>query len=95
MLAAGLLAEVEALAPRLGVTAAQAVGYRELLAVVRGEWTLEYATRRAVDATTSLARRQRTFHRRDPRVRWLQWDDDAAAVTAAAEAALEEAGWTS
>lgn len=95
MLAAGLVAEVERLAPRLGVTAAQAVGYRELLAVVRGEWTLEQATRRAVDATTSLARRQRTFHRRDPRVRWLQWDDDAAALAEQAAAVLEEAGWTS
>jgi tRNA dimethylallyltransferase len=95
MLAAGLVAEVEALAPRLGVTAAQAVGYREILRVVRKEWSLEDAVRRAVDATTSLARRQRTFHRRDPRVRWLRWDDDDAVMTTDAVAVLEEAGWTS
>jgi tRNA dimethylallyltransferase len=95
MMAAGLLAEVEALAPRLGVTAAQAVGYRELLAVVRGEWGLDHAVRRAVDATTSLARRQRTFHRRDPRLRWLQWDDDEAGMATQAASALEEVGWTS
>jgi tRNA dimethylallyltransferase len=95
MVAAGLLAEVEALAPRLGVTARQAVGYRELLAVVKGDWDLDHAIRRAVDATTALARRQRTFHRRDPRVRWLQWDDDEAGMAAQAAAVLEEAGWTS
>jgi tRNA dimethylallyltransferase len=94
MLEAGLLAEVESMSHRLGVTAAQAVGYRELLEVVRGEWTLERGARRAIDATTALARRQRTFHRRDPRVRWLEWDDETV-LTARAAAALEEAGWTS
>jgi len=95
MLAAGLLAEVAALAPRIGVTAGQGVGYRELLAVVRGEWTLEYATRRAIDASTALGRRQRTFHRRDPRIRWLEWEDDESSLVAQAMAVLEEAGWTS
>ena len=95
MLAAGLFDEVLALAPRLGLTAAQGVGYRELLAVVRGDWTLEFATRRAIEATTSLARRQRTFHRRDPRIRWLEWEDDEAAPVAQAATALEEAGWSS
>lgn len=94
MLDAGLLAEVEALAPRVGVTAAQAVGYRELLAVVRGEEGLDSACKRAVEATTALARRQRTFHRRDPRVKWLEWDDEAALADRAG-AVLEEAGWTS
>ena len=94
MLAAGLQSEVELLAPRLGVTAAQGVGYRELLRVVRGEWTLDQATRAAIAATASLARRQRTFHRRDPRVRWLEWDDETALV-AAATRVLEEAGWSS
>ena len=95
MLAAGLLDEVSGLAPRLGVTAAQGVGYRELLGVVAGEWDLATGRRRAVSATTALARRQRTFHRRDPRIRWLEWDDDPAPLVARAAAALEEAGWTS
>jgi tRNA A37 N6-isopentenylltransferase MiaA len=65
-----------------------------MLDVVRGVWSLESATGRAIDATTSLARRQRTFHRRDPRVRWLEWDDEAA-LAAHAAAEFEEAGWTS
>jgi tRNA dimethylallyltransferase len=95
MLGAGLLGEVRSLAPRLGPTARHAVGYRQLVPVVSGEWTEAEGRRRAVDATTALARRQRTFFRRDPRIRWLEWDDDPERRADAAQAALEEAGWTS
>ncbi len=95
MLAAGLLEEVQRLVPRLGRTAAQAVGYKELLPVVRGEASLEEGRARAVSATRSLAGRQRTFFRRDPRIRWLEWHDEPARRAAAARAAFEEAGWTS
>ena len=95
MLAAGLLEEVRRLAPRLGRTAAQAVGYKELLPVVRGEISPEEGRARAVSATRALAGRQRTFFRRDPRIRWLEWHDDPARRAAAARAAFEEAGWTS
>lgn len=95
MLDAGLLIEVEALAPSLGATAAQAAGYRQLLPVVAGEWSLEEGRRRAVDATRALAGRQRTFFGRDPRLRPLQWHDDAERRAAGLLAALEEAGWTS
>mgnify|MGYP001053873546 CR=1 FL=1 len=76
MLAAGLLDEVRRLAPVLGVTAAQAVGYKELLPVVRGEASLEAGRDAAMAATWRLAGRQRTFFRRDPRIRWQEWDDD-------------------
>ena len=95
MLAAGLLKEVTRLAPRLGPTASQGVGYRELLRVVSGEWELDVAVSRAIGATIDLARRQRTFHRRDPRIKWLQWDDEPGAMASAAATQLEEAGWTS
>ncbi len=95
MLDAGLVAEVAGLAPRLGPTAREAVGYRELMDHVRGETTLERARAVAIRATTSLAGRQRTFFRRDPRILWLPWQDDTAARIAAAIAALEGAGWTS
>lgn len=95
MLEAGLLEEVTRLAPRLGVTASAAVGYRQLLPVVRGEWNIGRGRARAIHATRALARRQRTFFRRDPRVRWLEWDDESGSMAARAGAALEEAGWTS
>lgn len=95
MLAAGLLEEVRRLAPVLGVTAAQAVGYKELLPVVRGEASLDSGRDAAVAATWRLAGRQRTFFRRDPRIRWQEWDDDPRRRASAAGAALEEAGWSS
>jgi tRNA A37 N6-isopentenylltransferase MiaA len=47
----------------------------------------------------ALAKRQRTFFRRDPRVRWIPWHDgadrraDAAVETATT--ALEEMAWNS
>lgn len=96
MLDAGLLDEVEALAPRLGRTARQAVGYKELLPVVRGEASIEDGRATAIQATLGLAKRQRTFFRRDPRIRWLAWHDDADERTFEAHRALEEAEtWTS
>lgn len=95
MLGAGLLEEVRRLAPVLGRTAAQAVGYRQLLPVIRGEIALAEGRRRAIAATRALAGRQRTFFRRDPRIRWVQWHDDPVARLAVVRQALEEAGWSS
>ena len=76
MLEAGLPAEVAGLAGRLGRTARQAVGYKELLPAVAGERTLDEARKDAIGATVAVAGNQRTYFRRDPRIRWLQWDDD-------------------
>lgn len=95
MLAAGLLEEVRGLAPTLGPTASQAVGYKQLLPVIRGEASLEEGRARALSATRALAGRQRTFFRRDPRLHRLEWHDDPERRAAGARAAFEEAGWTS
>lgn len=78
MLDAGFLDEVDRLDSRLGRTARQAVGYRQLLPVVRGECGLEPGVEAARRATVSLARRQRTYFRRDPRIEWIEWSDDPA-----------------
>lgn len=90
MLADGLLDEVERLAPRLGRNAAQAVGYRQLLPVVAGDRTVEVGTEEAIRATTALAKRQRTFFGRDPRIVWLPWSDEVDDRLAAAVAVIEE-----
>ena len=61
----------------IGHTAAQALGYRELLAHVRaleaGESrpTIEEAITTAVSRTRQFARRQRSWFRRDPRITWV------------------------
>lgn len=80
-LAAGFLDEVRSLARRpagLSRTATQALGYRELLAHVAGEVSLDAAVDLAVRRTRQFARRQRAWFRRDPRIEWL----DASAGTA-------------
>jgi tRNA dimethylallyltransferase len=71
MLAAGLYEEVAGLEGSMGRTASLAVGYRELARAVRGEATLEEAVAAVKRSTLALARRQRTWFRRDPRVEWI------------------------
>ena len=90
MVREGLLEEVAGLDGRLGRNASQAVGYKQLLPVVRGEVPLEEGLRRAESATLGLARRQRTFFRRDPRIRWLSWEDDPGRMCRAARRLLAE-----
>jgi tRNA dimethylallyltransferase len=76
MMAEGLLEEVAGLAESLGPTAAEAVGYKQLLPVVSGVTSVEQGSADARQATMSLAKRQRTYFRRDPRVEWVPWVSD-------------------
>ncbi|MEA2687208.1 MAG: tRNA dimethylallyltransferase, partial [Actinomycetota bacterium] len=69
---AGFLDEVRALpTDGLSRTAAQALGYRELLAHLNGDLTLDAAIAEAIRRTRAFARRQRSWFRRDPRITWL------------------------
>lgn len=79
----GLLAEVQALAARpagLSRTARQALGYKELLEHVEQGVALSDCVRRAIDRTRAYARRQRSWLRRDPRIRWVQRGEDPLEV---------------
>lgn len=78
MMRSGLLEEVAALEGRMGRNASRAVGYRQLVPVVRGELDPERGKEDTIRATLALARRQRTYFGKDPRIRWLRWDDDPA-----------------
>lgn len=74
----GLVAEVERLLDEGladGVTAARAIGYAEVRAVLAGEMTLDQAHERIVIATRRFARRQDGWFRKDPRVHWIRFDD--------------------
>ena len=61
-------------------TARQALGYRELFEHVAGACSLDEAVALAVRRTRRFARRQRSWFRRDPRIRWLRADDPAELV---------------
>jgi tRNA dimethylallyltransferase len=70
MMAAGLLDEVRRLQPRLGPTARQALGYRELLAHLEDGAPLEGAVQAIVTRTRAFSVRQRRWFGRDPRICW-------------------------
>jgi len=78
----GLLEEVRALrdAPGgLSRTARQAVGYRELLRHLEDDVDLEQCVGDAITQSKRLARRQRSWFSRDPRIEWFDDPDLAAA----------------
>ena len=71
MLADGLLDEVARLLAagyRGALTAAQAIGYKELVPVLDGSGDLENAVAAIKQATRRYAKRQLTWFRADPRV---------------------------
>ncbi|MDA0643755.1 tRNA (adenosine(37)-N6)-dimethylallyltransferase MiaA [Nonomuraea ferruginea] len=78
MWAAGLVGEVRELLGRglaEGRTAGRALGYAQVIRHLEGEWSEEEAFAETVRATRRFARRQESWFRRDPRVRWLPYDD--------------------
>jgi tRNA dimethylallyltransferase len=74
MFEAGLVDEVRGLLGRglaRGRTARAALGYRQVLAALQGETTLAEAADATAAATRRFVRRQRSWFRRDHRIRWL------------------------
>ena len=83
MMLDGFLAEVEALAARgMSRTARQALGYRDLLAHLDGECSLDAAVEQTVVRTRQFAVRQLRWFQRDPRVRWVDVEHDPVAEAA-------------
>jgi tRNA dimethylallyltransferase len=58
-----------------GRTAPRAIGYREVVAHLRGELTRDEARERTAQATRRFARRQDSWFRKDPRIVWIRYDD--------------------
>lgn len=85
MMAAGFLAEVQNLHARgdlhPGLPAIRAVGYRQLWAHLDGEYGLDEAVRKSITATRRLAKRQMTWLKTEPALRW-QPDSSQARGTA-------------
>ena len=76
MLADGLEDEARrVLAMDGGATALQAIGYKELAPYLAGECSRDAAVERLRQATRHYAKRQLTWFRRDPRIRWLYPDE--------------------
>jgi tRNA dimethylallyltransferase len=91
MFAAGLVDETRGLLAqglREGRTASRALGYQQVVAALDGEGDLGSAAAETVRATRRFVRRQRSWFRRDPRIRWL--DGDAPDLLARARATLPD-----
>jgi tRNA dimethylallyltransferase len=87
MLADGWLDETRALLDRFGElskTAAEATGYAELTAHLRGEMSLDDAAEQIKIATRQLARRQMKWFRRFEHVNWIAGDQPLDALLSAA-----------
>jgi tRNA dimethylallyltransferase len=86
MIASGLLGEVETLLAAgygTALTATQAIGYKELVAVLTEGTPLDEAVDAIKRATRRYAKRQLTWFGADPRVSWL----DVTALSSAESAA--------
>ena len=68
------------------------IGYRELRAVLRGEIALEKARESIQQATRRYAKRQLTWFRKEPGVRWFSGFGDYANVQASVFEWLQTAG---
>ncbi|MDD6024112.1 MAG: tRNA (adenosine(37)-N6)-dimethylallyltransferase MiaA [Oscillospiraceae bacterium] len=72
MLEEGLLEEVQGLLSRdYRNTALQAIGYKELIPVLRGEDTLSHAKEKIQQESRRYAKRQLTWFRKNPNIHWI------------------------
>ncbi|WP_418561184.1 tRNA (adenosine(37)-N6)-dimethylallyltransferase MiaA [Rikenella microfusus] len=86
MVSDGLEAEARALYPYRTLNALQTVGYREFFDYFEGRTSYEEAVSLIKRNSRRYAKRQLTWFRRDPEIRWFgPWDD--AAIIAHANAA--------
>ena len=85
MVKAGLVEEIQALLDR-GVsretTAMQAIGYKEFLAAMAGEATLEEAIDEVKLRSRQYAKRQLTWLRRNSAICWIHWEKERDFVRA-------------
>lgn len=76
MMAAGLEAEARTLYPHRALNSLQTVGYRELFDYFDGRTTREEAIELIKRNSRRYAKRQMTWFRRDPEIRWFAPDED-------------------
>lgn len=77
MFDSGLVHEVQCLLDsgfREGLTAPQAIGYKEVVSYIDGDISLDEAKDLIKVATHRYAKRQRTWFRKDPRIKWIDAD---------------------
>ena len=74
MMKKGLLKEAEALYPMRELNALNTVGYKEIFEYINGRWSLDEAIERIKGNTRRYARKQLTWYKKDPQIRWFHPD---------------------
>ncbi|MGA2753035.1 MAG: tRNA (adenosine(37)-N6)-dimethylallyltransferase MiaA [Terracidiphilus sp.] len=92
MFAAGLVEETRGLLEHYGpVKALDSLGYKQARGVLDGTMSLEDAIKEAQQGHRNYAKRQMTWFRREPEVRWIEGLGDAAETARAAAELVESA----
>ena len=83
----GLIEETRTLLEQYGsIQPLKSLGYLQARAVLDGSMTLEQATADAQQGHRNYAKRQLTWFRREPEVRWIEnFGDDPTTIDAAIE----------
>lgn len=71
----GLLDEARSLYPYRELNALNTVGYKELFQYFDGNWTLDYAKQMIQQNTRHYAKKQITWFKRDPEIKWIETSD--------------------
>ena len=74
MMQRGLLKEAESMYPLRHLNALNTVGYKELFEHFNGRWSLDEAVERIKGNTRRYARKQLTWYKKDPQIRWFHPD---------------------
>jgi tRNA dimethylallyltransferase len=85
MMQQGLLEEARKVYPYKHLNALNTVGYKELFKYFDGEWTLDFAIEKIKRNTRVYARKQMTWFKRDPEIRWFHPDQEELILNAIRE----------
>ena len=77
MVEAGLIEEARSVLPFRHLNALNTVGYKELFQYFDGQWTLDFALEKIRRNTRVYAKKQLTWFKKDPDVRWVNLDEEA------------------
>lgn len=83
MMENGFLQEAKQLFPQRELNALNTVGYKELFTYLEGTWSLEEAVERIKGNTRRYARKQLTWYKKDPDMKWftLNGEEDIKNIT--------------
>ncbi|SHJ04643.1 tRNA (adenosine(37)-N6)-dimethylallyltransferase MiaA [Aquimarina spongiae] len=80
MVEQGLINEVKSLLPHKNLNALNTVGYKELFTHFDGKWELDFAISEIKKNTRRFAKRQLTWFRKDPEIKWFPYTGDVKEV---------------